>query len=168
MNPYTAPREAGVTNAAAATADDLAAYDADPTVLDPKLPRSAAAAGFFAAVMAMLAGWQTLDSVRLRDFYVVFPYLMLLLGGASFACGLALFRARSWAAIATAVATGLLALVSATWLLLAMAHGFFALYSLFTPPAALLSAVLSVASINAVARATRLRKHFEAEGMRLR
>jgi hypothetical protein len=49
-----------------------------------------------------------------------------------------------------------------------MAHGFFALYSLFTPPASLLSAVLSVASINAVARATRLRKHFEAEGMRLR
>jgi len=167
-NPYTAPREAGVTSASVATPDDLAAYEADPTALEPKLPRTAAAASFFAAAMAMMAGWQTLDSVRLRGFYVVFPYLLLLLGGASFVCALALFRARAWAAIGTGVATGLLALVSSVWLLLAIAHGFFALYSLFTPPSALLSAILAVASINPVARASRLRRHFEAQGMRLR
>jgi len=168
MNPYSAPREAGVTTATAATPEDLASYDADPTVLEPKLPRSGAAASFFAAVMAMMAGWQTLDSVRLRGAYLVFPYLLLLLGGGSFVCGLSLFRARGWSAIGTAVATGLLALVSTGWLLLAVSHGFFALYSLFTPPSALLSAILATASINAVARATRLRRHFDAQGMRLR
>ena len=157
-----------MTRAKTVTADDLAAYDRDPTVLEPRLARTAAVAGLFAAAMAMLAGWQTLDAVRLIGVYVVFPWALLFFGGASFACALALFRARGWAAVGSAVATGALTLVSGSWLVLAMAHGFFALYSLFTPPAALLSAVLSVASINAVARATRLRRHFEAEGLRLR
>lgn len=167
-NPYSAPGEAGVATAPVASADDLAAYEADPTVLEPKLARSGAAATFFAAAMALLAGWQTLDTVRLRGFYVVFPYLLLLLGGGSFVCALALFRARAWAAVGTAIAAGLLALVSCVWLLLAVAHGLFALYSLFTPPSALLAAILAAGSINAVARASRLRRHFEAQGLRLR
>lgn len=168
MNPYSAPGAAGAAAARDATPEDLAAYESDPTTLDPKLPRTAAASGFFAAAMAMLAGWQTLDSVRLRGAYVVFPYALLFLGGAALVSSVALFRARAWSALGAAASDGLLALVSTVWLLIAVSHGLFAFYSLFTPPSALLSAILSVGSINAVSRAARLRRHFDAQGLRLR
>lgn len=164
---YAPPREGAAAPITGAARDDLAAYDRDPSVMTPKLPRTAAGVSLFTAVMALMAGWQTLDMVRLRGAYVVFPWLILAFGFATLVSAGALFRMRGWAALGTLLSTGVLALVSGLWLLIAVAHGFIALYSVFTPASAAVSAVLAALSIGPLGRAARLRRHFAAEGMHL-
>ncbi|MBI2395527.1 MAG: hypothetical protein HYV09_38530 [Deltaproteobacteria bacterium] len=164
---YAPPREGTAAPITGAARDDLAAYDRDPSVMTPKLPRTAAGAALFTSAMALMAGWQTLDMVRLRGAYVAFPWLILAFGASSLVGAVALFRMRGWAALATLLSTGVLALVSGLWLLLAVAHGFIALYSVFTPASAAVSAILAAMSIGPLGRAARLRKHFAGEGMHL-
>jgi hypothetical protein len=167
-NPYASPEVAPGARAGGSIADDLAAYDRDPTVLEPRLARSASIAALFAGAMAVMAGVQTLDVVRLRGFVAAAPWLLIGCGAGSVIGGIGLFRSRGPAALVTTVAAGLLTLVAAGWALFALSHGLIALYSIFTPPAAFVTTLLSAVSIKPVARAARLRRHFEAEGIALR
>lgn len=83
------------------------------------------------------AGLQLLLVVKVYGWVQPVPYLLLLLGVAGMATGGMLTRGRTWAAVASALLSGGLALTGLFWVVWAFMYGFFA-------PLPLLAALLAV------------------------
>jgi hypothetical protein len=161
-SPYAPPRAEG----AGAPPPDIDA-ELDPSVANPPEVRRAGGVTMFAGLFATLAGFQTLDTIRLRGAFAAIPWAIMLVGLATVVVGAATFRARDWGVTAAIFVAGLLTVVTGGWLALSLLSGFVGFYSLFTLPLAASATLLCVLGRPACIRASQLRARLSADGLKL-
>jgi hypothetical protein len=134
--------------------------------VNPTFPKAAAGFALLAGALGILTAIQVLTSVRIFSaFWAVFPYLLLVLGGALGFFARSVFTARRWAAQGAVVVGALQALVSGAWLVFAVSNGFIALYAIWTPVWSVVAVGLCAAALAPCSRAQRARERLRAQGM---
>ncbi len=151
-----------------APAPASAGDDEDLKHVNPKFPKAAAGFTLLAGGLGVLTGVQILLTVRIfSTAWAVVPYVLIVLGAGLVVLARSVFIARPWAAIAALGVGVLLGVVSATWLVFAVANGFIALYAIWTPVWALLAVGFCAAALAPCRRAERVRERLRAAGMGL-
>ncbi len=140
--------------------------DAHLQNINPKFPKAAAGFVLLAGALGILTALQTFLSVVIFSrFWALAPYVLLALGVALVVIARSVFLARPWAAFSAIGVGAGLAAASGAWLVFAVTNGFFALYALWTPGAALLCVAFSIAALAPCRRAEDARASLRAEGL---
>jgi len=164
MNPYAAP---GTRPSATVEVDAGAAEDDIAAAVPAPMARVAGAAVALAGGIVALTGAQTLLLVTVRGPFAVVPWVLLVAGMPQIVFGVWIFRARVWAAIAAIPSSGLLALVTAAWLVFSVGHGLISLFAVAAPFGAIAALVFAFLGMGPCQRATAARLRLRAQGMNL-
>ena len=140
----------------------------DVDIMEATTPLSAKAGGgvvLLAGVIFTMMALQTFAMITLRGVWIVMPALILLVGLALVASGVALFRARGWSGLGALIVSGVGALLSLAWLVVSVASGLFGLFALAAPALALAGIVAGAINMGPVRRVSDARARLSASGL---
>jgi len=135
------------------------------TAQPPAIAKVAGGVALGAGALAVLVLAQTVTGFWVRSDFKIGLVVLAALGVADAVFGLALMRARAWAAIASAAGCAALFLGASIWLFVSLRSGLVSLFALGAPPLAFVAAVLAAIGVAPCRRASAARARLAAQGL---
>lgn len=147
--------------------DEERRMDADIASAEPPiLVKLAAAVQALAGLFVALSGFQVLDVTWRAEWANFVPPFLVVMGLSSIGLGAMQYRARTWAAFASAIVAGLVALAMLGWLFYTFTSVVSCIQYLAVPLSGL-SAILALVAIGPIRRTAEARQRLSDRGLNL-